>query len=130
MEQPVAHYTICEIAQEFQVTIRALRFYENLGLLHPRRDGNARQYDDHDRLHLKMILKGKQLGFTLAQICEILVSRDKEYGKGELETELTATQIAAQINYLEQQRGHIEGAIATLRDAQQRLRAIANFKPS
>jgi len=120
----VARYTIHEIAQEFRVTIRALRFYENLGLLHPTRDGSAQRYDDHDRLHLKMILKGKQLGFTLAEICDILASRDEESGKGEFEKELTATQIAAQISHLEQQRGHIDGAIASLRKAEQRLREL------
>ncbi|MCI0735916.1 MAG: MerR family transcriptional regulator [Beijerinckiaceae bacterium] len=64
-------YSIREMARDFQVTIRALRFYESRGLLRPRREGSVRRYDDRDRLHLKMILKGKQLGFTLAEINEV-----------------------------------------------------------
>jgi DNA-binding transcriptional MerR regulator len=114
-------YAIGEIAREFRVTIRALRFYEDRSLLRPRRNGSVRWYDDRDRLHLKMILKGKQLGFTLAEIRDILAGRAEKYGKAELETELTAGQIAAQIGHLERQRGQIEEAIAALRRAQQRL---------
>jgi len=121
MEQPARLYTIREIAREFQVTIRALRFYEDRGLLRPRREGSVRRYNDRDRLHLKMILKGKQLGFTLAEIYDIVAGRSEENGKAELELKLTAAEIAAQIRYLEQQRSQIEEAIATLREAQQRL---------
>ncbi|HWX14685.1 MAG TPA: MerR family transcriptional regulator, partial [Methylocella sp.] len=102
-------------------TIRALRFYEDRGLLRPRREGSVRWYDDRDRLRLKMILRGKLLGFTLAEINDVLAGRGEENGKAELELELTPGQIAAQISHLEQQRSQIEEAIATLREAQQRL---------
>lgn len=121
MKPPARLYTIREIAREFQVTIRALRFYEDRGLLRPRREGSVRRYDDRDRLHLKMILKGKLLGFTLAEINDILAGRGEENGKAELELELTPGQIAAQISHLEQQRSQIEEAITTLREAQRRL---------
>jgi DNA-binding transcriptional MerR regulator len=114
-------YTIREMAREFQVTIRTLRFYDDRGLLRPSREGGVRRYDDRDHLHLRMILKGKRLGFTLAEIHDILVGRGEEYGKAELEMVLTPEQIAAQISHLEQQRGQIENAIENLREAQRRL---------
>jgi DNA-binding transcriptional MerR regulator len=77
--------TILEVARDFQVSIRALRFYEDRGLLHPRRESTNRRYDARDRLHLKMILKGKQLGFTLSEIHDILACRGDDSGKTELE---------------------------------------------
>ena len=61
-------YTIGDLAREFGVTLRTLRFYEDRGLLSPRRDGTARIYDARDRERLSVILKGKQLGFTLTEI--------------------------------------------------------------
>ena len=61
-------YTIGDLAREFGVTLRTLRFYEDRGLLSPRREGTARIYDARDRARLSVILKGKQLGFTLTEI--------------------------------------------------------------
>jgi DNA-binding transcriptional MerR regulator len=70
-------WTIRELSSEFGVSPRTLRFYEERGLLRPRRVGTARYFDARDRLHLKMILKGKQLGFTLSEIRDILARRDE-----------------------------------------------------
>jgi DNA-binding transcriptional MerR regulator len=113
--------TIREMARDFQVSIRALRFYEDRGLLHPRRENTNRRYDARDRLHLKMILKGKQLGFTLSEIHDILACRGEDSGKTELEMGLLPEQILAQISYLERQRTQIDAAIKTLREAHRRL---------
>ncbi|MDQ6703139.1 MAG: MerR family transcriptional regulator [Pseudomonadota bacterium] len=112
--------TIREMARDFQVSIRALRFYEDRGLLHPRRESTNRRYDARDRLHLKMILKGKQLGFTLSEIHDILACRGEDSGKTELEMSLLPEQISAQISYLERQRSQIDAAINTLREAHRR----------
>lgn len=114
-------YTIREMAREFQLSIRALRFYEDRGLLHPRRDGSVRRYDARDRLHLRMILKGKRLGFTLSEIRDILAGPGATMGQADLETGLSLEQLVDQITYLEHQRVQIDEAIATLREAQQRL---------
>src|SRR5688572_31470451 len=65
-------YTIGDLAREFGVTLRTLRFYEDRGLLSPRRDGTARIYSARDRDRLSVILKGKQLGFTLTEIRAML----------------------------------------------------------
>jgi DNA-binding transcriptional MerR regulator len=114
-------YTIREMARDFQVSIRTLRFYEDRGLLHPRREGTNRRYDARDRLHLKMILKGKSLGFTLSEIHGILAGRGEDSGKIDLEMGLLPEQITTQIDYLERQRGQIDEAITTLRKAYSRL---------
>ena len=64
--------TIGEMARAYGVTLRTLRFYEDRNLLRPRRAGNARYYGGVDRARLAMILKGKQLGFTLAEIADLI----------------------------------------------------------
>jgi DNA-binding transcriptional MerR regulator len=112
--------TIRELARDFQVSIRTLRFYEDRGLLHPHREGAHRRYDSRDRLHLKMILKGKALGFTLSEIRDILAGQGQDAGMMDLEMGLLPEQITAQIDYLECQRRQIDEAIATLRKAQRR----------
>ncbi len=65
-------YTIGELAQEFEVTTRAIRFYEDQGLLSPARNGQARVYSVRDRVRLKLVLRGKRLGFSLGEIGEML----------------------------------------------------------
>jgi DNA-binding transcriptional MerR regulator len=114
-------FTIREMARDFQVSVRALRFYEDRGLLHPRRESTNRWYDARDRLHLKMILKGRQLGFTLSEIHDILACRGVDSGNTELEMGLSPEQISAQISHLERQRSQIDAAINTLREARRRM---------
>ena len=65
-------FSISELAQEFDVTPRAIRFYEAEGLLSPRRDGQRRIYTLRDRTRLKLTLRGKRLGLTLAEIRELI----------------------------------------------------------
>ena len=60
-------FTITELAKEFDVTTRTIRFYEDLGMLAPRREGQKRIYSPRDRVFLKLILRGKRLGFTLTE---------------------------------------------------------------
>lgn len=76
-----ATFTISELAREFGVTTRTIRFYEDQGLLSPRRDGLNRVFTHRDRVRLKLALRGKRLGFSLAEIRELFelydVSRDE-----------------------------------------------------
>ena len=65
-------FSISELAREFDVTPRAIRFYEDQGLLAPRRDGQRRIYTPRDRTRLKLTLRGKRLGLTLAEIRELI----------------------------------------------------------
>ena len=65
-------YSIAELAREFAITARTMRFYEDEGLIKPRRQGLTRLYTAHDRTRLGWILRGKRLGFSLAEIKELL----------------------------------------------------------
>ena len=68
----VATYTISELAREFDLMTRAIRFYEDCGLLAPKRQGRQRVYSARDRTRLKLTLRGKRLGLTLAEVKELL----------------------------------------------------------
>ena len=65
-------YSIAELAREFGITARTMRFYEDEGLIKPRRQGLTRLYSTHDRTRLGWILRGKRLGFSLAEIKELI----------------------------------------------------------
>ena len=65
-------YTISQLAKQFDVTTRAIRFYEDKGLLSPSRNGRNRVYSNRDRTRLKLVLRGKRLGFTLDETREII----------------------------------------------------------
>ncbi len=110
--------TIGEMASEFNVSLRTLRFYEDRKLLRPRREGNTRLYSNTDRVRMQMILKGKQLGFTLTEISDLLGNYESS---DDFENNLKPHQIVAQIDHLERQRAEIDGAIERLRATHQRL---------
>ena len=119
-ESVQSEITISQMSRVFGVSLRTLRFYEDRGLIKPRREGNARYYRGADRVRMEMILKGKKLGFTLTEIQDLIG------GKGatetpDLEDQLNAQQIVTQIGHLERQRGEIDSAIERLRATQSRL---------
>ncbi len=74
-------YTISELAKEFDITTRAIRFYESEGLLNPERDGRNRLYSQRDHTRLKLILRGKRLGFALEEIREMFELYDSATGE-------------------------------------------------
>ena len=65
-------FSIADLAREFDVTTRTIRFYEDQGLIAPERRGQTRVYRQRDRIRLKLILRGKRLGFSLKEIAEII----------------------------------------------------------
>lgn len=69
-------YSISELAREFDITTRTIRFYEEAGMLEPERNGQTRIYSDRDRVKLKLILRGKRLGFSLAESRELIEMYD------------------------------------------------------
>src|SRR5271163_4189000 len=117
--------TIGEMASEFNVSLRTLRFYEDRKLLRPRREGNTRLYSSVDRLRMQMIMRGKQLGFTLTEIHELLGRQDATH---DFEGKLKPQQIVTQIDHLERQRAEIDGAIARLRATHERLATAGQSK--
>src|SRR5262245_43828006 len=72
METERAEFSISELSREFDVTPRAIRFYEDQGLLAPKREGQRRVYTPRDRTRLKLTLRGKRLGLTLSEIRELI----------------------------------------------------------
>lgn len=91
MNEPVT-YSIGELSKEFDVTPRAIRFYEEQGLLAPKRAGLTRIYDYKDRIRLKLILRGKRLGFSLAETKTLFALYDRnENSHAQLEAMLMMT---------------------------------------
>jgi len=117
-----ADMTIGEMAAIFGVSLRTLRFYEDRKLLRPRREGTARIYGSGDRMRMQMIIKGKQLGFTLTEISELIGARE---GAQDFEQSLQPNQILTQIQHLERQRREIDEAIERLRATHARVSAAA-----
>jgi len=111
--------TIGEMASEFGVSLRALRFYEDRGLIRPRRSGARRLYGEAERRRLRTILRGKKFGFTLREIAELIAS---DSGEADLEDGLRAEKIVDQIVRLERRREEIEAMIVRLRAAHQTRR--------
>jgi len=71
-------YSISELAKEFDITTRSIRFYEDQGLLTPQRQGQTRIYSKRDRVRLKLILRGKRLGFSLAETGQLFELYDAD----------------------------------------------------
>ncbi len=74
-------YSISELSEQFDITARTIRFYEDQSLLSPQRKGTKRIYNERDRVRLKLILRAKRLGFTLSEIRETLDLYDSESGE-------------------------------------------------
>ena len=102
-----ATYTITDLAKEFGVTTRTIRHYEDEGLLSPRREGMNRLFSNRDRVRLKLALRGKRLGFSLAEIRDLFnlydMGRDEEQQLREFLAKLERRRVL-----LEQQREDIE----------------------
>jgi DNA-binding transcriptional MerR regulator len=106
-------FTITELAQEFGLTHRALRFYDSRGLLSPQRAGRKRIFSRADRDRLALILKGKKLGFTLAEISRMIEVQAGHASEQALK--LTAEKCLEQIAYFERQMREAGEALAELR---------------
>ncbi len=106
-------YTISELAREFGVTPRALRFYEDKDMLHPARDGMMRVYSNRDRARLTIIVRLKRLGLPLADIREILDLYALNDGK-RAQTRMMLEKFRKQARELEDQKADIDTALTEL----------------
>ncbi len=106
-------YGIAELAREFEVTARTIRHYEAEGLIAPSRDGQRRIYRPRDRTRLRLIIRGRRLGFSLAEVREIVDLYDAPRGEiGQLE--LLLEKIARRKAVLEAKRRDIEATLDDL----------------
>lgn len=113
-------YSISELSAEFDVTTRSIRFYEDQGLLHPSRRGQTRVYSSKDRVRLKLILRGKRLGFSLAETRELFDLWDETPHGSEKQLKLLLKTIDGRRAALEQQLKDIAMAQLELDNAEAR----------
>ena len=106
-------FTIGDLAREFGVTLRALRFYENKGLLSPRRQGLNRLYSRRDWARLKLVLLGKRIGFSLTEIREMLDLYDVGDSR-QTQRRVTIERCRQRIDALRRQKDDIDTTIAEL----------------
>jgi DNA-binding transcriptional MerR regulator len=112
-------WSITDLAQEYGVTLRTIRFYEDRGLITPERRGTARVFHARDRVRLALILRGRRLGFSLDEIATIVDMYDAEPGEaGQLRYLLE--QIGVRRTELEQRRKDIDDTLAELDVVEQR----------
>ena len=114
-------WSITELAEEFEVTLRTIRHYEDVGLLAPERRGSIRVFHPRDRIRLQLILRGKRLGFSLPEIRTIVNMYDEQPGEaGQLQYLLD--QIDVRRAELEQLRRDIDETMAEIAHVEQRCR--------
>lgn len=104
---PERTFGISDLASEFDITARAIRFYEDKGLLMPRREGQRRVYRQRDRVRLMLILRGKRLGFSLREIQEIIDLYDTDLS-GAKQLKLLLAKIEERRQSLLSQRADID----------------------
>jgi DNA-binding transcriptional MerR regulator len=120
--------TITQLGREFGVTARALRYYEEQGLLSPARPQQMRVYSHRDRVRLSLVLKGRKAGLTLREIRELLEVYDKDGLEAQQARALP--RLRAQLAALEQRRCDLDAAIETLKGASDRLSAQLSADPA
>lgn len=120
-------YSVTELAEELQVTPRALRFYEDKGLIFPQRVGKTRVYTARDRGRMILILRGKRLGFSLREIAEWLDLYDHNPDQVE-QMRLTLTKTRNRIDVLEAQHRDLEETLQELRDIESAVEEFLKSK--
>ena len=114
-------YSISDLSKEFDVTTRAIRFYEDASLLSPLRQGRNRYYTVRDRTRLKLILRGKRLGFSLNEIGEMFRLYDSEPGEV-AQLNHILDKITDKVNLLERQLEDIQIVMQELQEFRQQCR--------
>jgi DNA-binding transcriptional MerR regulator len=120
-------FTIRDLTKEFEVSARTLRFYEEKGLLAPRRNGEKRLYSRRDRARLRYVLMGKRVGFSLEEVREMLDLYDLGDGQ-RTQLQVALAKFQERAVRLEEQRGEIDRAIAELARASLEIQAMLSTR--
>jgi len=125
---PTATYAIGELAREFDLTTRAIRFYEDCGLINPQRSGRTRVYTARDRTRLKLTLRGKRLGLTLAEVKDLV---DMYESPRDTEAQLTKflVVLAEHRAQLEQQMADLNVTLAEVRAHEKEVKRLLTLSP-
>ena len=118
-----ANYSISDLSKEFDITTRSIRFYEDQGLLNPTRKGQTRIYNQRDRVRLKLILRGKRLGFSLAETGRLFELYDADKSSVKQLTSMMEL-IALKKNDLKQQLDDINAVLIELNDLENNCQNI------
>jgi len=117
-------FTISDLAKEFDVTPRSLRHYEDEGLLSPERSGQQRVYSMRDRVRVALIIRGKNIGFSLAEIREIIDLYDLPHGE-ELQAQVLRAKISRRRNSLLEQKMNIDHMLKELDAIDSRIQSVS-----
>jgi DNA-binding transcriptional MerR regulator len=122
-------FTVNQLAEELGVTPRAIRFYEVKGLIAPRRAGTTRVFDRRDRARLLLVLRGKRLGFSLAEIREFLDLYDADHTQHN-QISLLLARVRQRIEELELQRRDLDQTLGELRLVESEAAAAMARRPA
>lgn len=114
---------IGDMAKMFSVTLRTLRFYEDKGLINPKREGSARLYSRRDKARLKLILLGRKVGFSLRDVKQIMDLYDPK-GSNTKQLRLTIEKSEKQLGRLQKQRAAVDEAIQDLSETMSTVRQM------
>lgn len=126
---PERLYTVTQLSKEIGVTPRAIRFYEDKGLILPRRAGTTRVYTNRDRARMILILRGKRLGFSLREIREYLELYDIDTSQAP-QLRLLLKLVRARLAALEEQERALTEILAELREVERQAAAALEARPS
>ncbi len=123
MDKTPTTFSISDLAREFNITPRTIRFYEDQGLISPQREGRTRVFSRRDRTRLKLALRGKRLGFSLAEIGYLIDMYDTARDQNTQLTELL-NGLAQRKAALEQQREDIEAVLQEVGDFERQCQEL------
>lgn len=109
-------WTISQLAEEFGITPRTIRFYEDQGIVSPRREGRNRVFVARDRTRLKLALRGKRMGFQLAEILDLINMYDAAPGDTTAQLQHYVEVLARHRSTLQQQRKDLEQTLSEIED--------------
>lgn len=113
MEKVARTYSISDLASEFDITTRAIRFYEEQGMLQPTRRGQERVYKPKDKVALKLILRGKRIGFSLAECKTLIELYDPQAGNKK--------QLNIMLEMIQERRAQLEQQVLDIKETQLEL---------
>ena len=121
---PQPTWTISELAKEFDITPRTIRFYEDQGIVSPERDGRNRVYHPRDRTRLKLALRGKRMGFQLSEILNLINMYDASVGNTAAQLQHYVDVLEQHRTKLEQQRNDLEQTLVEIEEQLQHCRSL------